>query len=154
MRNLILLSCFVFILSCATILTGRLQSDEVRLTNLKIVETQIESQTKPSYSEVIEYQHGGIIKSKDIASVCTTLIWDVTTWTGYSSRSEGPNCRKPSEISDSVIKTRDFVLDNGYLIKDNGYPIKENGYTIKAYVIYNVDGKEKKSNTISLNYKF
>jgi hypothetical protein len=81
MRNLILLSCFVFILSCATIPTGPLQSDEVRLTNLKIVETQIESQTKPSYSAsaVIEYQHGGIIKSKDIASVCTTLIWDVTT---------------------------------------------------------------------------
>jgi len=79
MRNLILLSCFVFILSCATIPTGSLQSDEVRLTNLKIVETQIESQTKPSYSAVIEYQHGGRIKAKDIASVCTTLFWDVST---------------------------------------------------------------------------
>jgi len=31
--------------------------------------------------------------------------------------------------------------------------MKDKAYAIKAYAIYNVDGKEKKSNTISLNYR-
>lgn len=117
---------------CATSPTGPLQPDEVRLIKLKIVETTT-GITRKNYKAIIEYQHGERIKPDDIRLACTTWYWD--------TRSEGPNCGRPVTVDDTKIEINSSV---GVI----------RTYTIEMYVIYLVDGKEKKSNLIKAVHSF
>lgn len=65
----------VFILGCATVPRGPLKPDEVRLIDLKIIETGDKSGNVKLYKAIIAYQHGEKIGPGDIKSVCTTWIW-------------------------------------------------------------------------------
>lgn len=116
---------------CAKTPTGPLQTDEVRLINLKIVETT--TGTPKGYKAIIEYQHGERIKPDDIRLACTTWYW--------GGGSEGPNCGRSVTVDDTKIEIHSSVGVT-------------RTYTIQIYVIYLVDGKEKKSNLIKAVHSF
>lgn len=63
-------------LGCATIPQRLVQGDEVRLTDLNIIKTGVQSGERGStYKAIIRYQHGEKITPRDIASACTTWTW-------------------------------------------------------------------------------
>lgn len=75
-RKILILLLFVFfILGCATIPKGPLKSDEVRLVDLKIIETGEKSINGKLYKAIIGYQHGEKAGAGDIKSACTTWTW-------------------------------------------------------------------------------
>ena len=117
---------------CVTVPKGPLQPDEVRLTKAIIIETTTDA-TRKNYNAIIEYQHGEKIKPEDIRMACTTWYWD--------NRSEGPTCRRIMAIDDNKIEVNSSV---GVV----------RTYTIEMYVIYLIDGKEKKSNLIRVVHSF
>lgn len=122
----------VLLAGCATTPKGPLQPDEVRLTKAKIIETTTGG-TRKNYRAIIEYQHGEKIKPDDIRLSCTTWYWD--------NRSEGPTCGRIVTIDDNKIEVNSSV---GVV----------RTYTIEMYVIYLIDGKEKKSNLIRVVHSF
>jgi hypothetical protein len=75
MRKIFIPSLIIFFMfGCATIPKGPLRSDEVRLTALKIIETDNKEEGK-LYKAFIEYRHGAGVVPAQIASVCTTWSW-------------------------------------------------------------------------------
>jgi hypothetical protein len=75
-RKILIPLLFVFfIFGCATILKGPLKPDEVRLTDLKIIETGEKSREGKHYKAIIGYQHGEKTGPGDIKSACTTWTW-------------------------------------------------------------------------------
>jgi len=74
-KILILLLYVFFILGCATIPRGPLKPDEVRLVDLKIIETGEKSRDGKLYKAIIGYQHGEKTGPGDIKSACTTWTW-------------------------------------------------------------------------------
>ena len=74
-KRTILLMFVLFSFGCATIPKGPLKPDEVRLTNLKIIETGEKSRGGKLYRAVIGYKHGEKTGSGDIKSACTTWTW-------------------------------------------------------------------------------
>jgi len=74
MRKIAILLVFFFF-ACATILKGPLKPDEVRLTELKIIETGDKGGGGKLYKAMVSYQHGEKIKPGDITSACTTWTW-------------------------------------------------------------------------------
>jgi hypothetical protein len=119
---------------CVTTPKGPLQPDEVRLIKLKIVETTTgKKHSAKNYKAIIEYQHGMRIKPDDIRLACTTWYWDTL--------SEGPNCGRPVTVDNTKIEINSSV---GVI----------RTYTIGMYVVYLVDGKEKKSNLIKAVHSF
>lgn len=75
-RKILIVILLVFpILGCATIPKGPLKSDEVRLTDLTIIETGDKGKGVKFYKAIIKYQHGEKISSEDIVLSCTTLTW-------------------------------------------------------------------------------
>src|SRR5208337_5491729 len=65
----------VFIFGCATVAKGPLKPDEVRLIDLKIIETGDKGGNGKLYKAIVSYQHGDKIKPEDIRSACTTWTW-------------------------------------------------------------------------------
>jgi hypothetical protein len=74
-KILILLLFFFFIFGCTTIPKGPLKPDEVRLTDLKIVETGDKMGNGKLYKAIIGYQHGEKTGPGDITSACTSWSW-------------------------------------------------------------------------------
>jgi hypothetical protein len=75
-RKILILLLFVFfILGCATIPKGPLKSDEVRLVDLKIIETGEKSINGKLYKAIIGYQHGEKTGPGYIKAACTTWTW-------------------------------------------------------------------------------
>ncbi len=74
-KSIILLIFVLFIFGCATIPKGPLKPDEVRLVDLKIIETGEKSRDGKLYKAIIGYQHGQKAGPGDIKSACTTLAW-------------------------------------------------------------------------------
>jgi hypothetical protein len=74
LRKITILLVF-FIFGCATILKSPLKPDEVRLTDLKIIETGDKGGNGKLYKAIVSYQHGEKIKPEDIRSACNTLTW-------------------------------------------------------------------------------
>jgi hypothetical protein len=75
-RKILILLLFVFfILGCATTPKGPLKPDEVRLVDLKIIETGEKSRNGKLYKAIIRYQHGEKAGAGDIKSACTTWTW-------------------------------------------------------------------------------
>jgi hypothetical protein len=74
-KRIIPLLFVFFIFGCATILKAPLKPDEVRLTDLKIIETGEKSRDGKLYKAIIGYQHGEKTGPGDIESVCTTWTW-------------------------------------------------------------------------------
>jgi hypothetical protein len=74
-KRTILLMFVLFIFGCATILKSPLKPDEVRLADLKIIETGDKSGDGKLYKAIIAYQHGEKTGPGDIKSVCTTWTW-------------------------------------------------------------------------------
>ncbi|OGP53637.1 MAG: hypothetical protein A2Y65_04800 [Deltaproteobacteria bacterium RBG_13_52_11] len=74
---MVILLVFLF-LGCATIPQGPLKSDEVRLTDLKIIETG-DSGNGKLYKAIVRYQHGEKIRPEDIRAACTTWDWSWKT---------------------------------------------------------------------------
>jgi hypothetical protein len=75
-KKILILFLFVaFIFGCATVPKGPLKPDEVRLIDLKIVETGDKGGDGKLYQAIIGYRHGEKTGSGDIKSVCTTWTW-------------------------------------------------------------------------------
>jgi hypothetical protein len=75
-RKILILLLFVFfIFGCATVPKGPLKPDEVRLIDLKIIETGDKSGDVMLYKAIIGYQHGEKIKPENIRSACSTWTW-------------------------------------------------------------------------------
>ena len=74
-KILILLLFIFFILGCATIPKGTLKPYEVRLVDLKIIETGEKSRDGKLYKAIIGYQHGKKAGAGDIKFACTTWTW-------------------------------------------------------------------------------
>jgi len=71
-KVLILLLFIFFILGCATIPKGPLKPDEVRLVDLKIIETGEKNRDGKLYKAIIGYQYGEKAGPGTIKSACTT----------------------------------------------------------------------------------
>jgi hypothetical protein len=75
-KKVVLLLLFVFyIFGCATIPKGPLKPDEVRLIDLKIVETGDNMGKGKFYKAIIRYQHGEKTGPGEITSACTSWSW-------------------------------------------------------------------------------
>jgi hypothetical protein len=64
-----------FIFGCATIPKGPLKPDEVRLIDLKIIETGDKTGHGKFYKAIVGYRHGEKVKPENIRSACTTWTW-------------------------------------------------------------------------------
>jgi len=76
---LILFLAIIALWGCATVPKGPLQTDEVRLTDLRIIELGDKGKKEKFYRAIIKYQRGERIKPEDIYLVCTTWYWDKKT---------------------------------------------------------------------------
>ena len=65
----------LFMFGCATVSKGPLQPDEVRLVDIKIVETGDKGADGKFYKASIGYRHGEKAGPRDIKTVCTTWTW-------------------------------------------------------------------------------
>jgi hypothetical protein len=75
-KRVILLLLFVFyIFGCTTIPKGPLKRDEVRLTDLKIIETGDNIGNGKFYKAIINYQRGEKTGPGNITSACTSWSW-------------------------------------------------------------------------------
>jgi hypothetical protein len=74
-KRVILLIFVLFIFGCETIPKGPLEPDEVRLTNLKIIETGEKSRNGKLYKAIIRYRHEEKTGPGNIKSACTTWTW-------------------------------------------------------------------------------
>jgi len=64
-----------FIFGCATILKGSLKPDEVRLVDLKIIETGGKAGDGKLYKAIVGYRHGEKAGPGNIRSACITWTW-------------------------------------------------------------------------------
>ena len=71
----ILLPLVFFIFACATIPKGPLKPDEVRLIDLKIIETGGKAGDGKLYKAIVGYRHGEKTGPGNIKSACTTWTW-------------------------------------------------------------------------------
>jgi len=71
-----MLLLIVLMLGCATTPPDHVRPDEVRLTDMEIIKTDIHGGAHgSSYKAIIRYRHGAEIAPGDITSVCTTWTW-------------------------------------------------------------------------------
>lgn len=75
---LILFSTQIALLGCATVPKGPLQPDEVRVTKVKIIETERKAGVG-KYKAIIEYRHGEEVTPEDIYLACTTWHYQIKT---------------------------------------------------------------------------
>jgi hypothetical protein len=79
MRKIFMVILLVLLMwGCATIPKGPLKPDEVRLTDLQIIETG-DSGNGKFYQAIVRYQHGERIGPDDIRLACTTWNWSWKT---------------------------------------------------------------------------
>jgi hypothetical protein len=71
----LLLVFVLFFFGCSTIPKGPLKPDEVRLTDLKIIETDKKGSVGKLYKAFIGYKHGEKTDLGDIKSACITWTW-------------------------------------------------------------------------------
>jgi hypothetical protein len=71
----ILIVFVLFFFGCSTIRKGPLKPEEVRLTDLKIIETGKKGSDGKLYKAIIDYKHGEKTDPRDIKSACITWVW-------------------------------------------------------------------------------
>ncbi len=69
---LILFLAIITLWGCATLPKGPLKTDEVRLTDLRIIDLGDKDKKENYYRAIIKYQRGERIKPEDIYLICTT----------------------------------------------------------------------------------
>ena len=65
----------LFIFGCVTVPKGPLKPDEVRLTNITIIETGNKGEEGKLYRAIIAYQHGEKTGLEDVKTVCISWSW-------------------------------------------------------------------------------